>query len=122
MEYSHTIKSNHTPLESEVEDPEENAVFEAVLGIIKKAQGSKIAVNSAIQSAYRRSEQVRTNLGGKLTQRENKRVKNLCLKIITHKNIEVIKHKPQLIVKWSNDKSRRSIDATPSNGGVTAAQ
>jgi hypothetical protein len=40
-------------------------------------------------------------LGDKLTQRENKQVKNLCLKIIRHANVEVVKHKPQLVVKWS---------------------
>lgn len=41
-------------------------------------------------------------MGEKLTQRENKRVKNLCLMIIRHQNIEVVKYKPQLVVKWSS--------------------
>ena len=50
-------------------------------------------------------KQIRTYLGDKLTQRENKRVKNLCLKIIRHPNIEVVKHKPQLVVRWSAEQT-----------------
>jgi hypothetical protein len=39
-------------------------------------------------------------IGDKLTQRENKRVKRLCLKIIRNENVQVVKYKPQLVVRW----------------------
>jgi hypothetical protein len=83
-------------------EEEEHKVLEEILATIKDSNGFQIAVNSAIQSVYNRNEQVRAYLGDKLTQRENKRVKNLCLKIIRHPNIEVVKYKPQLVVKWSS--------------------
>lgn len=100
----------------------ENLAFDEILTVIKEVNGFHIAVNSAIQSAYNRSKSVRAHIGDKLTQRENKRVKNLCLKIIRHENIEVVKHKPQLIVKWCNDErlGQRSTDASSPNGGATA--
>src|SRR5215211_1869333 len=81
---------------------EEGKVLEKILTIIKDSNGFQIAVNSAIQSAYNRNDLVKAYLGDKTTQRENKRVKNLCLKIIRHTNIEVVKYKPQLVVKWSS--------------------
>ena len=43
---------------------------------------------------------MRSYLGDKLTSRENKKVIDLCLMIIRHPNIDVVKHKPQVIVRW----------------------
>jgi hypothetical protein len=103
--HGHTLSSSLSEEENEGLDgatkAEEDPVFQEILAIVEEANGFQVAVNSVIQSAYNRSEQVRKYLGDKLTQRENKRVKNLCLKIIRHANIEVVKHKPQLLVKWS---------------------
>lgn len=121
------VTQSHGHTQSLLEESEdiaigENLAFDEILTVIKEANGFHIAVNSAIQSAYNRSKSVRAHIGDKLTQRENKRVKNLCLKIIRHENIEVVKHKPQLIVKWCNDErlGQRSTDASSPNGGATA--
>jgi hypothetical protein len=51
------------------------------------------------------NEEIRAYLGDKLTSRENRKVRDLCLLIIRHPNIKVIKHKPQLIVRWSSSSS-----------------
>jgi hypothetical protein len=99
---------------------EEGPIFQEILTIIEEANGFQVAVNSAIQTAYNRSEQVRNYFGDKLTQRENKRVKNLCLKVIRHSNIEVVKHRPQLVVKWSAAEQTRQ-DANAVNEGAAAA-
>ena len=100
--HGHTQSSTEEGLNDATKGEQEDKVFEEILATIKDSNGFQIAVNSAIQSAYNRNEQVKAYLGDKLTQRENKRVKNLCLKIIRHANIEVVKYKPQLVVRWSS--------------------
>ena len=100
-----------------IEDTEGQLVTQQTLDIIKETNGSQVAVNTAIQSAYNRSEQARKYFGDKLTQRENKRVKNLCVAIIRNKNIVVVKHKPQLVVKWTCIE-KTAENAGSANGGV----
>lgn len=81
-------------------DPTFYIALQEILNSIKFANGSIISVNSAIESAHRNNELVRNYLGEKLTSRENRKVLDLNLAIIRHKNIEVVKRKPQLLVRW----------------------
>jgi hypothetical protein len=102
----------HTPVESASRPatPTDlgDIVFEEVLSIIKAANGSQLVVNTCIASGHSNNELVRTYLGDNLTSRDNRKVRDLCLKIIRHHNIEVVKHKPQLVVKWVEANSRES--------------
>ena len=77
-----------------------NLTLKEVLEKIKEANGSQISFNTAIESACSRNQLVRAYLGDKLTSRENKKVRNLSVEIMHNKNIELVKHKPQLIFKW----------------------
>jgi hypothetical protein len=89
--------------------PEEKAVLkavlEAILDEIKSANGSQVAVNAVISSSCSKSEEIRAYLGDKLTSRENRKVRDLFLMIIRHPDIDVVQHKPQLVVRWSSSAS-----------------
>ena len=95
--------SSPTHPEENNESNIEDLVLQDILEIIKSANGSSIAVNPALESLHDQSEQIRNYIGDKLTTRDNRKVRNLCLKIIRHKNIKVIKTKPQLLVKWCDN-------------------
>jgi hypothetical protein len=95
--------SSPTHPEENNESNIEDLVLQDILEIIKSANGSSIAVNPALKSLHDQSEQIRNYIGDKLTTRDNRKVRNLCLKIIRHKNIKVIKTKPQLLVKWCDN-------------------
>ena len=69
-----------------------------ILEIIRETNGS-ISFNAAIQSACSRNQSVKNYLGDKLTSRENKKIRKLS-EIIHNENIEVIKTRPQIILKW----------------------
>ena len=86
--------------DSDIKQEEEEFAYQQVIAIIEEADGHEVVVNNAIKSVHGRSEGVRNYIGDKLTQRENKRVKRLCLKIIRNENIGIVKYKPQLVVKW----------------------
>ena len=109
-----TGSHGHTLLESDDSDAEQEEAefaYRQVLAIIEDADGHEIVVNNAIESAHSKSERVRNCLGDRLTHRENKRVKRLCLKIIRNENVQVVKYKPQLVVKWAPaDKSDSTSD------------
>jgi hypothetical protein len=77
-----------------------NLTLREVLKVIKEANGLQISFNAAIESACSRNQLVRAYLGDKLTSRENKKVRNLSVEIMHNKNIELVKHKPQLIFRW----------------------
>ncbi len=79
-----------------------NSIFQEILNIVKLSNGSSISFNSIIESAHENSEAVRNCLGDRLTARENRVVRDLQLEIIRYPNIEVIKYKPQLLVRWNN--------------------
>jgi hypothetical protein len=100
-----TLETSSSSCEDSTQNIAEHLVLDQILDTIKLANGSQIAVNSAIQSACSMNEEIRAYLGDKLTSRENRKVRDLCLLIIRHPNIEVIKHKPQLIVRWSSSSS-----------------
>jgi hypothetical protein len=80
-----------------------NLVFQELLELIKLANGSSISFNSAIESLCKNNEDIRKYLGEKLTARENRNVRDLQLKVIRYPKIEVIKHKPQLLIRWKDD-------------------
>ena len=76
-----------------------NLTLKEVLNLIKEANGSQIGFNTAVESACSRNQSVRKYLGDKLTSRENKKVRRLA-EIMHHKNIEVIKTRPEIILRW----------------------
>ena len=92
----------HTELELTIDTGIEEIILQKILSVIESAKGHQIAVSTAVTSVWDASEQIRNYLGDKLTTRDNRRIRDLYLKIIRHPSIEVIKHKPQLIVKWSD--------------------
>jgi hypothetical protein len=99
-----TQSHGHTLLKSEDSNAgqeEGEFALRQVLAMIEDADGHEVVVNSAIQSAHCKSERIRNYIGPKLTQRENKHVKNLCVKIIRNEKVQVVKYKPQLVVKWA---------------------
>ena len=80
--------------------------LDKILEVIRGANGSEIAFNFVVESVHSQKERIKTYLGEKLTSRENKKVRNLALEIIRNKNIEVVKHKPQLLVRWNYSEVR----------------
>ena len=102
----------------EEEENEESLVLQEILDVIKDTNGSQAAFNTAVELAYNKSEQVRDYLKDqKLTPRDSRRVRNLSIKVIRHENITVVKHKPQLIIRWSNNTSNadKSTDLKDNN-------
>ncbi len=91
----------HTEYESKIDTVIEDIILQKILSTIESAKGHRIAVSTVVTCVWNASEQIQNYLGDKLTTRENRRIKDLYLRIIRHPNIEVVKHKPQLIVRWS---------------------
>ena len=100
------IKENRT-------DHTFNFIFQEILNIVKLSNGLSMSFNSAIESICKSNEHIKKYLGNKITARENRIVRDLQLKIIRHPNIEVIKPKPQLLIKWCEN------DTISNNGGNT---
>ena len=92
----------HTEYESKIDTGIEDIILQKILSIIESAKGHQIAVSTVMTYVWNASDQIQNYLGDKLTTRENRKIKNLYLRIIRHPYIEVIKHKPQLIVRWSD--------------------
>lgn len=99
---SHSHTQNQTiNYEADNQDSKENRlILDQILDEIRNANGLVVSVATVLEFAYRRYESVRIYIGEKLTQRENRKVRQLYLAIIHTKDIEVVKHKPQLLVKW----------------------
>ena len=95
----------HTEHESNIDTGIEDIILKKILLIIESTKGHQIAVSTVITCVWNTSEQIQNYLGDKLTTRENRRIRDLFLRIIRHPNIEVVKHKPQLIVRWSDKES-----------------
>lgn len=91
-----------TGFESKIDTPIEDIALQEVLSFIESANGYQIAVSTAVIAVWGAHRKIRNYLGDKLTSRENRRIRNLYLRIIRHPNIEVVRHKPQLIVRWSD--------------------
>ena len=128
-DFQHVTPSHcHTILESAINPVSadtEDIAFEQILSMIKAANGPQVALSSCIISIHSRNEQIRNYLGDNLTSRDNRKVRNLSLKIIRHHNIEVVKYKPQLVVRWveanSSGQSRPRVgDDNSANGGDLA--
>ena len=96
--------------ESKINSETEDILCLEVLSFIESAEGLEIVVSTAVTSVWNRHEQIRNYLGDKLTTRDNGRIRGLYLRIIRHPNIEVIKHKPQLIVRWCKKESPETSD------------
>jgi hypothetical protein len=89
----------------------EDIALQVVLSVIESAKGDQIAVSTVVASVWSTHAQIQNYLGDTLTTRDNGRIRELYLRIIRHPNTEVIKHKPQLIVKWSDKKpSSKALD------------
>ena len=101
---------SRTGLESRIDTAIEDIALQEVLSVIESVNGYQIAVRNAVISVWGAHRQIRNYLGDKLTTRENRKIKDLYLRIIRHPNIEVIKHKPQLIVRWS-DKETLNLES-----------
>ena len=96
---------------NEGEEKDELLVLQEILAVTKEANGSQIAFNTAVELAYNESPQVREYLKDqKLTPRDSRRVRNLSIKVIRHENIIVVKHKPQLIIRWSDNNNTSNAD------------
>ena len=75
-------------------------VIEGILKVIKDENGS-ISLTYALQLACQRREVVKEYFKDeKLVARDSRKVRNLFVEINRHQNIEVVKKKPQLVVKW----------------------
>ena len=90
--------------EDEKSDDQEDFQYavEQIVEEIRQANGSEIAFSSAVQSVCLHNEKVKTYLGDKLTPRENRRVRKLSVAVQRHRNIEPVKYKPQLVLKWKS--------------------
>ncbi len=109
---SHNENGNcHTEFESKIKD----ILFREVLSFIESAEGLEIVVSTAVTSVRNRHEQIRSYLGDTLTTRDNGKIRELYLRIIRHSNIEVVKHKPQLIVRWADIESPSKTSDKDSN-------
>ncbi len=109
-------KNAHNPSQNDLTVNQGQATtLKEIINTIKLSNGSSITPSSVIESIRGNSEVVRNYLGDKLTARDNRRVRDLLLEIIRHPNVEVIKYKPQLLVRWHDNKdSSNSSD----NGGL----
>lgn len=77
-------------------------VVEQIIEEIRKANGSEVAFSFAVQSVCLHNEKVKTYLGDKLTSRENRKVRNLSVAVQRHPNIDPVKYKPQLVLRWKS--------------------
>jgi hypothetical protein len=109
--------SNNPNLNSKysVDTAIEDIALQEILCVIESAKGDQIAVDTVVVSVGGIYEQIRNYLGDTLTTRDNGRIRELYLRIIRHPNIEVIKHKPQLIVRWCNKESLSETSDRDSN-------
>jgi hypothetical protein len=84
-------------------DNEKIAVLKLMLDAIKNAGGSIVSVVDILNSVYTKNEIVRAYIGNKLTQRENRKIRQLYVDIIRSGNyIRVEKYKPQLLLSWTD--------------------
>jgi hypothetical protein len=93
----------HIPSSIKDNDGIKNVAFKEILKVIRSKQGFAISVNFAIECACANSEAVKNYLNGKMTSRENRDVRDIVSNIVRHCNIDVIKQKPEMVVKWSEN-------------------
>lgn len=79
---------------------------------IEAANGSIVSVPDILRTVYENNETIRSCLGDKLTQRENRKIRDLFVDIVRHKNIDPVKYKPQLLVRWKPTEDK-STEADP---------
>jgi hypothetical protein len=115
-------KFQHVPLSHDnchIESKSKNTheipknVIEHILKVIREENGT-ISLGYALQSACQRCELVRDFLRNEkeLTQRDSRTVQHLFVEIIRHKNIKIIKRKPELVVKWIENENENDNEVT----------
>lgn len=87
-------------------------VLKEILEIIRERNGSDISFIAAIEYACSRNELVRNYLGDKLTYRDNKNIRDLR-EILRHENIEVTESKPEIILRWQDNKTANNSSVQP---------
>ena len=104
--FTHVTTSHENCHTEKIEDYTTNKqlvpknVIEDILKEIRDENGI-IALGNALQLACQKSEMVRDYLRDeKLTARDSRKVRNLFVEINRHPKVEVVKKKPQLVVKW----------------------
>ncbi|HSF49719.1 MAG TPA: hypothetical protein VLA74_03080, partial [Nitrososphaeraceae archaeon] len=98
-----TASQEKCHIESKINHKDEipEDVIEDILQVIRDENGSIISLAYALQLACQRSEVVSSYLKDeKLTSRDSRKVRNLFVEINRHPKIEVVKRKPELVVKW----------------------
>ena len=84
-------------------------VIEDILKVIRDENGL-ISLGYALQLACQRSEVVKEYFKDeKLVARESRKVRNLFVEINRHPKIEIVKKKPQLVVKWIEQEKEEVI-------------
>ena len=84
--------------------------IEDILKVIKDENG-QIALNYALQLSIQKSEMVKEFLQNeKLTARASRKVRNIFVEINRHRNIQVVKRKPQLVVRWVQNEEMIQIE------------
>ncbi len=83
----------------------EDAVFEQIVGAIRETIGAEISVDPIIESLRMKNEHVKEYFGQIAIQKDNPIIKNIYLRIIRHNNIEVVRHRPDLVVKWVKEQN-----------------
>jgi replicative DNA helicase Mcm len=104
-----------------ITDPRALAYRETI-NIIRQQQGKPIDLIEAVRMACQKNEQLRYYLGIELDQSRNKKVRELCNRIVENKSIARVKIRP-LVVRWEEDGdgSRRSNnDNNPPSTGNDA--
>ena len=108
-----TVSQDSCYVESKEHNPKEEIpknVIEDILKVIRDECGS-ISLGYALQLACQRSEFVKDYLKNekKLTQRDSRTVRDLFVEIIRHPSIEIVKKKPELVVKWMEQEKEEVI-------------
>ena len=65
-----------------------------------KAANSMVSLVDVFRNLHDNNEMIRTYLGDTLAQRDNRKVRDLCLDVVHNVGIEVVKNRPLLIVRW----------------------
>ena len=75
-------------------------VIEDIIKVVKDEKG-QTAANFVIELAIQASQVVKEFLKNEnLTARESRKVRNILVEVVRHPNIEIVKRKPQLVVRW----------------------
>lgn len=98
-----TVTRSHERKDEQSDDQDSfEYTVKQIVEKLKQANGSQIAFSSALQSVYYQEEKVKTYLGNNLTSRGNRKVRNIAVAVLRHENIDPVKYKPQLVLRWKS--------------------